>query len=62
MTKTIRLWTTAQDGSEQTRDFASLSEAREAIPADAADWVIFRLPVQSQLPESARGLVVLDSI
>ncbi len=36
----VRLLWTAPDGSEHLRDFSTVSEARECIPVDSADWVI----------------------
>lgn len=55
----IRLFGTMPDGSEILRDFNSVSEAREAIPTDAVDWVIFELVAPAKRSLCGR---VLDSI
>lgn len=58
MSQVIRLWGENSDSSELLRDFTSVSEAREAIPTDAKDWVIFALPGDKR----GEDLRVLDCI
>lgn len=38
----IRLLGLDKNGAEFLHDFDSISEGREAVPADAIDWVIFQ--------------------
>lgn len=56
--KNIRLRGEYTDGSEFLLDFHSLTEAREAIPSDASDWVISEID-HPYYPACGR---VLDSI
>lgn len=41
--RNIRLLWTNPDGAEHFRDFSVVSEAREHVPGDSADWVIFEI-------------------
>lgn len=39
----IRLLSQTADGAESFNDFASVTEAREAVDAAMVDWVIFEI-------------------
>ena len=54
----IRLLYTLENGSEHLRDFASVSEARDAVTEEMTDWVVFELVEQGRYAVCGR---VLDS-
>lgn len=55
----IRLIYTETNGAEHHRDFATVTEAREAVCTDWADWVIIEVAPGSRYGHCGR---VLDSI
>jgi hypothetical protein len=59
----VRLLWTAPDGSEHLRDFATVSEAREARAAlvgpDCTDWVIFEIE-HPHYPAAGRNLDAIE--
>lgn len=55
----IRLLYTETNGAEHCRDFATVTEAREAVSAEWADWVIIEVSPGSRYGQCGR---VLDSI